>query len=257
MLWVVTTTLAVIVAFMVWHIKELEKQDIRRSYKKTCQRILEEKDQAYSKQLKQLNEKKEAIISIHSNSLKVVREHLDEEVNKRKALENAFVKLNEDLEEDNILQLKRERDDLVLQLSRKDKDIRILERVNEGLGWEAEQLEKEVGELKEEVRRLEEDKHEELRQREIRLFGEFKRVSHWFFRIVENVEDVKIPDNFFKAENSPLKVEEGYEYYNVDGEEIAIPVTVCDYLRETQPDLFGLSGKMKSKSNKFGEEGVW
>lgn len=96
-------------------------------------------------------------------------------------------------------------------------------------------------------------KHKQLKEREIREFGEFIRLSQLVFYLPANKERVELPERFFKRINHPIRIEEGYEVYLVDKKEHRIPVIVCNFLRKNYPKLFGLDEGQGKEQEEFKE----
>lgn len=152
---------------------------------------------------------------------------------------------------DHIDYLKKQVDEK--RVNQMKKDLHELEKENKSLKEKMNKLEGEIRELEIRNEELSEGNDQELKQREYNLFGEVKQLSHLVFKVVGTDETYRLSEEFLKGNNNPIKEENGYEYYRVNGEEVAIPVTICDYLRDIQPTLFGLTRKGKSK---YGE-GAW
>ncbi len=238
--WLLVPILGVVV-YGVWKKKESELYNLAYIYKRE-----QNYNEEYKVKLDQLRKEYESIaedlkskrknLNGYYKKMNLLKEELGRETEARKALEFAHKKLNEELEENNSF-------DLMRQLDKHKKEVEILKIDVSDLQFQKEELEDEVECLEKEKDDLIADKHVGMMKQELNRFGEVKRLSHRVFEVVDTGNLVEIPEEFFNSVNNPVKLSDGYEYYQVDGEEVAIPITVCDYLRRKIPGLFGLNAK--------------
>ncbi len=234
-----------VVAYGVWKKKESELNNLadlwkrERNVKEEYKDKLDQLSKDYESMAEDLKSKKKKL-DVYYNVMDILEKDWRREAKARKALEFAHKKLNEDLEENNSFAQTR-------QLDMHKKEVEILKIDLGDLQFQKEELEDEVEYLEKEKDDLITDKHVEMMEQEHNRFGEVKRLSHRVFKVIDSGHLVEIPEGFFNSVNNPVKLIDGYEYYLVNGEKVAIPVTVCDYLRRKIPGLFGLKAKTEAE----------